>query len=184
MHQTVKTVFRICFATVIFMVTLALFLTCFAKFQEILQADHEYTNAQTIHLKSDAKNQFVLVSNNQNPDNAIFLHLAGQGYVAKIKCEHYKALCTDEMNQSHTRQIQNIDLLKVGTHWYIQKVLYRDSRTQKQQQFEYSSAELKQFYDNDIRNLKYVIFGVALFAFAALFVSIKIIKNFRRFLNK
>jgi hypothetical protein len=184
MHQTIKIVFRTCFAAVIFIVTFALFLTCFAKFQEILQADHEYTNAQTVNLKSDTKNQFVLVSNNQSPDNALFLHLAGQGYVAKIKCDHYSALCTDEINQSHTRQVQNIDLLKVGTHWYIQKVDYRDSRTQQKQQFEYSLAEIKQFYDNDISNLKYVIFGIALFALAALFVSIKIIKNFRRFLNK
>lgn len=184
MHQTVKTVFRICFAGVIFIVTFALFLTCFAKFQEILHADREYANAQTVQLKSEADKKFVLVSNNQNPDNAIFLQLAGQGYIAKIKCQHYALLCTDEMNQSHTRQIQDIELLKVGTHWYIQNVTYRDSRTLQQQQFEYTPAEVKQFYDNDISHLKYVIFGVALFAFAALFVSVKIIKNFRRFLNK
>ena len=184
MHQTVKTVFRFCFACVIFIVTLALFLTCFAKFQEILQADQQYKQARTIALTSDANKQFVLVSNNQNPDNAIFIQVAGQGYVAKIRCEHYPLLCKDEMNQSHTRQIQQVELLKVGSHWYIQQLSYKDSRTQKADHFEFSPTDVQQFYKNNINHLKYVIFGIALFALAALFVSVKIIRNFRRFLTK
>src|SRR5690606_42148600 len=72
MHQTVKTIFRLCFASVIFLITLSLCFTCFAKIQEILQAEQHYQQATSIPLKSTAGEQYVLVSNNQRPDNAIF----------------------------------------------------------------------------------------------------------------
>ena len=115
MHQTVKTIFRLCFASVIFLITLSLCFTCFAKIQEILQAEQHYQQATSIPLKSTAGEQYVLVSNNQRPDNAIFILIAGNGYVAKINCEHYSALCSDEDNQSHTRQIRFL-LNRLTTH--------------------------------------------------------------------
>ena len=93
MHQTVKTIFRLCLAAVIFSITLSLMFTCVAKIQEILKADQYYQQAVSIPLKSNTKAQYVLVSNNQRPDNALFILIAGNGYVAKISCEHYAALC-------------------------------------------------------------------------------------------
>ncbi|ENU16111.1 hypothetical protein F995_01578 [Acinetobacter sp. CIP A162] len=122
MHQTVKTIFRLCFASVIFLITLSLCFTCFAKIQEILQAEQHYQQATSIPLQSSTGEQYVLVSNNQRPDNAIFILIAGNGYVAKINCEHYSALCSDEDNQSHTRQIQTVDLIKAGNLFYIEKI--------------------------------------------------------------
>ncbi len=184
MHQTVKTIFRLCFASVIFLITLSLCFTCFAKIQEILQAEQHYQQATSIPLKSTAGEQYVLVSNNQRPDNAIFILIAGNGYMAKINCEHYSALCSDEDNQSHTRQIQTVDLIKAGNLFYIEKIQFRDSRTGKATALEYNKQEIQQFYQNDMSNLKYTVFAIALFALAALFVSIKILRNFRRFLHK
>lgn len=184
MHQTVKTIFRLCFASVIFLVTLSLCFTSFAKIQEILQAEQHYQQATSIPLKSTASEQYVLVSNNQRPDNAIFILIAGNGYVAKINCEHYSTLCSDDYNQSHTRQIQNIDLIKAGNLFYIEKIQFRDSRASKETTLKYSKQDIQQFYQNDISNLKYTVFAITLFALAALFVSIKILRNFRRFLYK
>ena len=184
MHQTVKTIFRLCLAAVIFLVTLSLMFTCVAKIQEILKADQYYQQAASIPLKSSAKAQYVLVSNNQRPDNALFILIAGNGYVAKISCEHYAALCTDDYNQSHTRQIQNVNLVKVRNYFYIENIQFQDSRTGQITKVSYSKNELKQFYNNDISNLKYILFAISLFTLAALFVSIKILKNFRRFLEK
>src|SRR5690606_467297 len=103
MHHTVKTIFRLCFASVIFLITLSLYFTCFANIQEILQAEQHYQQATSIPLKSKEGEQYVLVSNNQRTDNTIFILIAGNGYVAKINCEHYSSLCSDEDNQSHTR---------------------------------------------------------------------------------
>ena len=184
MHKSILTVFRLFFAAVIFIVTLSLFVTCFAKFYEILQADENYAQAQHISLISNEKEQFVLVSNNQKPDNAIYVLIAGNGYVAKVSCDHYAKLCSDDDNTSHTRQIQSINLFKAGQHTYIKNVSYTDSRTAQKSQLEFSPNEIEQFYKNDISNLKYVIFGVGLFALAALYVSVKILKNFRRFIGK
>ena len=146
--------------------------------RSILSASREHS------FKSSAKAQYVLVSNNQRPDNALFILIAGNGYVAKISCEHYAALCTDDYNQSHTRQIQNVNLVKVRNYFYIENIQFQDSRTGQITKLSYSINELKQFYNNDISNLKYILFAISLFALAALFVSIKILKNFSRFLEK
>lgn len=184
MHQSILTVFRLFFAAVIFIVTLSLFVTCFAKLYEILQADSNYAQAQHISLISNEKEQFVLVSNNQKPDHAIFVLIAGNGYVAKISCDHYVKLCTDEDNTTHTRQIQNMNLFKAGQHTYIKNVSFIDSRTKQKTELAFNANEIQQFYKNDISNLKYVIFGIGLFALAALYVSLKILKNFRRFIGR
>ena len=73
MHQTVKTIFRLFFAVVIFLITLALFLSAYSKSKEILQADQQLQQAKHISLKSTAQEQLVLVSNNKRPDKAIFI---------------------------------------------------------------------------------------------------------------
>jgi hypothetical protein len=185
MHQTVKTIFRLFFAVVIFLITLALFFSAYSKSKEILQADQQFQQAKHISLKSTDQEQLVLVSNNKRPDQAIFILIAQNGYIAKLNCEHYlQDICTDEYNQLHTRQIQQLDLLKVGQQHYIEHVRYQDSRTQKQQQWSYSAQQIQQFYQADIASLKYIVFSIVLFALAALYVSIRIIRNFKKFLTR
>ncbi|GAA5557315.1 hypothetical protein Asch01_02038 [Acinetobacter schindleri] len=184
MHQTVKLVFRLFLATVIFLVTLALCFTCFAKIQEIMQAEQHYQQGKSLSLTSSPDQQYVLLSNNQKPDHAIFVLIAGNGYISKSSCTHYTVLCSDDFNQSHTRQIDQVKLFKAGEFSYIQQVKYKDSRTGQVSEFSYSANEIQQFYQQDIAGLKYVVFGISLFALAALFVSFKLIRNFRRFLNK
>jgi len=184
MHQTVKLVFRLFLATVIFLVTLALCFTCFAKIQEIMQAEQYYQQGKSFNLTTSPDQQYVLLSNNQKPDHAIFVLIAGNGYISKSSCTHYTALCSDDFNQSHTRQIDQVKLFKAGQFSYIQQVKYKDSRTGQVSEFSYSANEIQQFYQQDIAGLKYVVFGISLFALAALFVSFKLIRNFQRFLNK
>lgn len=184
MHQTVKTIFRLFFAGIIFLITLALFLSVFSKTQEILQADQAFQQARQISLKSTPGKQLVLVSNNQRPDQAIYIVIAQNGYIAKLNCQHYlQDICTDEYNQSHTRQIRQLDLLKIGQQHYIQQVSYQDSLTRKQQQWSYSKPQIQQFYQADISDLKYHLFSMTLFALAALYVSIRIIRNFKKFIH-
>ncbi|MGE8684647.1 MAG: hypothetical protein ACN6OV_09240 [Acinetobacter sp.] len=185
MHQTIKTVFRLCFAAVIFLITAALILTCLSKTQEIVYADKYFHQAKNISLDSTANEQLVLLSNNQSPDKAIFILLANNGYIAKVHCEHYlKDICLDNFNKSHTRQIQHIDLIKVGQFHYIKQVSFTNSRSHQQHVLKYSDAQIKQFYQQDISGLKYIVFGVALFAIAAIYISIRILRNFKSFLNK
>ena len=185
MHQTVKTIFRLFFAVVIFLITLALFFSAYSKSKEILQADQAFQQAKHISLKSTDQEQLVLVSNNKRPDQAIFILIAQNGYIAKLNCEHYlQDICTDEYNQLHTRQIQQLDLLKVGQQHYIENIRYQDSRTHKQQQWSYSTQQIQQFYQADIASLKYIVFSIVLFALAALYVSIRIIRNFKKFLTR
>ena len=185
MHQTVKTIFRLFFAVVIFLITLALFFSAYSKSKEILQADQRFQQAKHISLKSTDQEQLVLVSNNKRPDQAIFILIAQNGYIAKLNCEHYlQDICTDEYNQLHTRQIQQLDLLQVGQQHYIENIRYQDSRTQKQQQWTYSTQQIQQFYQADIASLKYIVFSIVLFALAALYVSIRIIRNFKKFLTR
>ena len=80
--------------------------------------------------------------------------------------------------------MQSLDLIKAGNFHYIQNVQYTDSRTQRSQRLSYTPEQIQQFYLQDIADLKYAVFGVGLFALAALFVSFRILRNFRKFLNK
>ena len=66
----------------------------------------------------------------------------------------------------------------------LQKVNYQDSLTQQQQQWSYSKAQIRDFYQADILTLKYIVFSILLFALAALYVCIRIIKNFKTFLTR
>lgn len=184
MHHTIKLIFRACFAAVIFTVTAALLLTCFSKAYEIAQAQQNFAQAKKTHLQSTAQEQLVLLSNNQKPDQAVYVAIAQNGYIAKAACQHYPEICLDEYNQQQTRQVQNIDLIKAGNFHYIQNVQYTDSRTQRSQRLSYTPEQIQQFYLQDVADLKYVVFGVGLFALAALFVSFRILRNFKKFLNK
>ena len=89
MHQTIKTVFRLCFATSIFLITLALVWTCIVKTLEIKNATQALAQAQQFELKSTTAKPLVLVTNNQKPDESVFILVANQGFIAKMSCEHY-----------------------------------------------------------------------------------------------
>ena len=39
-------------------------------------------------------------------------------------------------------------------------------------------------FQQDIQQLKYVVFGIAIFALIALYVSFRILRNFKQFLRK
>ena len=184
MHQTIKLIFRIFFAAVIFIITVALLLTCLSKAYEIFHAEQNFTQAKKVHLTSTAQQQLVLLSNNQKPDQSIYILIAQNGYIAKINCAQYPNICLDEYNKQQTRQIQTLDLVHVGNFKYIQNVAFTDSRTQQAKHLNYPEHQIKQFYLEDVANLKYVVFGVGLFALAALYVSIRILRNFKSFLNK
>lgn len=149
-----------------------------------MQAEQSFQQGQSLRLNSSPNQQYVLVSNNQKPDQAIFVLIAGNGYIAKSSCEHYPNLCLDEDNQSHSRQIMQIQLFKAGQFSYIEQVSYRDSRSGQFAEFTYDKNQIQQFYQQDITSLKYIVFAIALFALSALLVSFKLIKNFRQFLNK
>ena len=185
MHQTVKTLFRLFFAMLIFLITLALFISLYAKGKEIINAEQAFQQAKIVSLKSNPQQQLVLLSNNQGSQKLIYILLAHNGYVAKVRCEHYLTdICTDAYNDSHTRQIRDVDLLTVNQHSYIKKVNYQDSLTQQQQQWSYVKAQIRDFYQADILTLKYIVFSILLFALAALYVCIRIIKNFKTFLTR
>jgi hypothetical protein len=185
MHQTIKTVFRYCFALVILLITAALVLTCATKTYEFFTADQYLKSQSSKKFESSEKEQFVLVSNNQKPDNSLYVVIANNGYLVKLNCDHYKSdLCVDEYNKTHTRLISDITMTKIGNYNYISNVNFKDSRTQKTSNYSYSAQSIEQFYKADISNLKFTILGIALFAFAALFVSFRIMKNFKKFVSK
>ena len=53
MHQTVKTLFRLFFAMLIFLITLALFISLYAKGKEIINAEQAFQQAKIVSLKSN-----------------------------------------------------------------------------------------------------------------------------------
>lgn len=184
MQQTIRLIVRLCLAAIIFAITAALILTCLSKSIEIAQSEQNFAQAKKIHLQSSDKEQLVLLSNNKSPEEAVYIAIAQNGYIAKSNCSHYPEICIDDYNQQHTRQIQNIDLLHAGQFHYIQQVRYTDSRTQAPKTLNYSAEQIQQFYRADVSSLKYTLFGIGLFALAAMYVSIRILRNFKTFLGK
>jgi hypothetical protein len=91
MHQSLKFIFRLILALIIFTVTLALLLTCYSKFNTLAQANMWLEHRQQIELVSSNQQSYLLLSNSQKPDRAIFIVLKGKGYISKISCEHYQA---------------------------------------------------------------------------------------------
>ena len=93
-------------------------------------------------------------------------------------------MCIDAENQTHRRQIDTLGLKKIGQQHYIQHIQFHDSQTQKVSRFNYNDAQIQTFFQQDIQQLKYVVFGIAIFALIALYVSFRILRNFKQFLRK
>ncbi len=107
MHQSLKFIFRLILALIIFTVTLALLLTCYSKFNTLAQANMWLEHRQQIELVSSNQQSYLLLSNSQKPDRAIFIVLKGKGYISKISCEHYQAtLCLSGYDKVHIERFK------------------------------------------------------------------------------
>ncbi|WP_151978469.1 hypothetical protein [Acinetobacter soli] len=185
MHQSIKTVVRLVSATCIFLITAALILTFYSKAKEIWNAEDEYTHKQISQIQSDATHTYRLLSNNKKPNQAFYIVLQDRGYIAKLNCEHYLAsLCTDRYNEIGTRVIQDATFQTFGTHSYLEKIRYMDTQTNMPGSYTWSEQDIKSLYAQDMSNLKYVLFGVGIFALIALYCSYRILRNFKQFLKK
>jgi len=177
MHQSLKFIFRLILALIIFTVTLALLLTCYSKFNTLAQANTWLEYRQQIELVSSNQQSYLLLSNSQKPDRAIFIVLKGKGYISKISCEHYQTtLCLSGYDKSPYREVRKAVLQIIGPYQYIQSNMPSNLTLTQQQ--------VINFYQQDMSALKYYLLGVFLFTIIALISSIRILKNFRSFLTK
>ena len=185
MHQSLKFIFRLILALIIFTVTLALLLTCYSKFNTLAQANTWLEHRQQIELVSSNQQSYLLLSNSQKPDRAIFIVLKGKGYISKISCEHYQAtLCLSGYDKSPYREVQKAVLQIIGPYQYIQSINYVDTQTNMPSNLTLTQQQVINFYQQDMSALKYYLLGVFLFTIIALISSIRILKNFRSFLTK
>ena len=63
------------------------------------------------------------------------------------------------------------------------KAFYEDFRLYDPEVLYYPARDLI-FYQADVSSLKYATFGIGLFALAAVFVSFRILRNFKKFIRK
>ncbi len=185
MHQTLKIVVRLILATCIFLITAALILTCITKSYEIWSAQDEYKNKQISHIRTHENHTYRLLSNNKKPHQAFYIVLQDQGYIAKFNCETYiHSLCIDKYNEVGTRIVQNATFQNIGQHSYIQNIEFLDSQTNTIGSFNWSQKEIDALYAEDMKGLKFIVAGISIFALIAIYCSFRIIRNFRRFLEK
>lgn len=185
MHQTLKIVVRLILATCIFLITAALILTCITKSYEIWSAQDEYKNKQISHIRTNENHTYRLLSNNKKPHQAFYIVLQDQGYIAKFNCENYiNSLCIDKYNEVGTRIVQNATFQNIGQHSYIQNIEFLDSQTNMIGSFNWSQKEIDALYAEDMKGLKFIVVGISIFALIAIYCSFRIIRNFRRFLEK
>ena len=181
--MNVKITFRYIYAAIIFIISFMLLWTCIVKTQEFLQA--QQVQPKKFSLSSNQTTEYRLLSNNQKPDQLLYVLIPNQGFIAKINCEHYLAtLCTDQNNQTQFRRIDQIDLLAFKQHVYIQNIRYTNTQDLKPQSFQFTNPQIQAFYQVDIQQLKYQLFTLALFSLFALYVCFRMIRNFKSFLNK
>ncbi|WP_228258817.1 hypothetical protein [Acinetobacter ihumii] len=185
MHQTVKKIFRFSVALCIFVITAALVMTCLVKTQEILHADRDYQDRKVLDYQTDHDRQYILVSNNQKPDQAALVVLKDHGYVAKVACVHYqKTICIDDYNLFSTRYIQQVSLQAIGSHLYFRTIQWNDIKTSQLTSLSWSEQDIQQFYQNDITNLKYILGALILFSMIGIYVCYRLIRNFKQFLER
>ncbi|WP_111859878.1 hypothetical protein [Acinetobacter sp. CFCC 10889] len=178
-----KIIFRYFFATLIFIVSALLIWTTVVKTYEAFTA-HQ-VQAQFTHLASTTNKEFRLVSNNQKPDQKIFITIPNQGYIFTISCEHYmNSLCTDADNQHYFRQIKAIDLIHYRSHHYIQNISYQNTQSLENKHFHFDQQQITAFYAKDIESLKFQLILLWFFSLFAIYVCIRILRDFQTFLNK
>lgn len=181
--MNIKIIFRSGLAIVIVLISLMLLWTCVVKIKEILDAPS--AQATTFQLKSDAQQQYRLVSHRDRPDQKIFITLPNQTSVMTIPCTHYlNNICTIQDDQQFFRVIQQIELQNFKNHIYIKNVSFTHSQTLNTRSIQYTDQQIHDFYLADIENLKYQVFSLILFTLFALYASFRILRNFKQFLHK
>ncbi|RKG31967.1 hypothetical protein D7V21_12560 [Acinetobacter guerrae] len=184
MHQTIKKVFRFSLAICIFVITAALVVTCIVKAQDILKSSETYESRKTIKFDTDSNHQYILMSNNQKPDQSALIVLKDHGYVVKLSCEHYlKTVCTDQYNLFSTRYIRKATIQSIGNYVYFQNIQWTDIQNNQPTALTWSQQDIQQLYQNDIDNLKYILGALILFSLSGLYVCYRIIRNFRKFIG-
>ncbi|MPW44041.1 hypothetical protein [Acinetobacter guerrae] len=184
MHQTIKKVFRFSLAICIFVITAALVVTCIVKTQDILKSSETYESRKTIKFDTDSNHQYILMSNNQKPDQSALIVLKDHGYVVKLSCEHYlKTVCTDQYNLFSTRYIRKATIQSIGNYVYFQNIQWADIQNNQLTALSWSQQDIQQLYQNDIDNLKYILGALILFSLSGLYVCYRIIRNFRKFIG-
>ncbi|MDM1756066.1 hypothetical protein HX127_00515 [Acinetobacter sp. 256-1] len=178
-----KIIFRYFYAALIGIVSTLLIWTTLVKTYEAFTA-HQVTPQYT-HLASTPLKELRLVSNNQKPDEKIFITLPNQGYIFTISCEHYmNSLCTNADNQHYLRQIKTLDLVHYGKYHYIQNIKYQNTQNLETKSFHFDNQQIHQFYTTDIESLKFQLILLWFFSLFALYVCIRIVRDFQTFLNK
>ncbi|WP_173910258.1 hypothetical protein [Acinetobacter sp. Marseille-Q1618] len=178
-----KVVFRYFLATLIFLISVVLIWTTLVKTYEVFTATQ--VQPKTTHLESTLDKEFRLVSNNQKPDQKIFITIPNQGYIFTISCEHYMtSLCTDLDNQHYFRQIKTLDLIHYRNHHYVQNISYQNTQSLENKSFHFNQKQIFEFYIADIEKLKYQLILLWFFSLFAIYVSTRILRNFPTFLNK
>lgn len=184
MHQTIKKIFRLSLAICIFVITAALVITCLIKAQDILNSNELYESRKVVHFDTDVDHQYILMSNNQKPDQSALIVLKDHGYVTKLSCEHYlKTVCTDQYNLFSTRYIRKATIQSIGNYLYFQNIQWIDIQNNQPTALTWSQQDIQQLYQNDIDNLKYILGALILFSLSGLYVCYRIIRNFRKFIG-
>lgn len=178
-----KIVFRYFFAFVIFLVSLILIWTTSVKTVEVFNAPH--VKATSTQLSSTSAQEFCLIGNNQKPDQKLFITIPNQGYVATISCIHYMdSLCTDQDNQHQFRKINSIKIINYKSNQYIQHIDFTNTQTLQKKSFDFTEQQIADFYTADTEKLKFQLIPLFFFSLFAIYVSVRILRNFKTFLNK
>lgn len=181
--MTLKMLFRCFYAFVLILITAMLIWTCVIKTLELTHIKNTADNVTT--FASNTQTEYRLLSNNKKPDQKILITIPNQGYIAEINCEHYlNTLCTDADNQHPFRKINKITLQNYGNKSYIQDISYTNTQDMQQKSFQFKQVDIQSFRALDKTTLIHQIISLCLFALFAIYVCFRILKDFRRFLNK
>ncbi|WP_086203021.1 hypothetical protein [Acinetobacter silvestris] len=165
------------------MITLILIWTSIVKAQEILHAQD--VAPRFFNIQSNEKVEYRLSSHRAKPDQNIYVHIPNQGYIVKISCVHYlQDICTEADNQNQFRKILNMDLVAYKNNIYIKNLKYINTQNMQQKAIQYTDQQIHDFYHTDTQNLQYQLFSMVLFSLFAVYVSFRVLRNFKSFLTK
>lgn len=181
--MTFKMLFRCFYAFVLILITAMLIWTCVVKTLEFTRSNTIPDQSST--FSSNNQIEYRLLSNNQKPDEKLWIVIKNQGYIAKLNCQHYlKTLCTDQDNQHPFRKIDHVTLQRFNDKYYIQDITYTNTQNMQQDTVKFSAQDIQSFHKADLIILRNQIITLSLFALFALYVCFRILRDFRKFLNK
>ena len=178
-----KVLFRSFYALILVLISLMLIWTCIIKTVELLNTYN--VKAKTTTLSSQPQIEYFLLSNNQKPDEKLFIVIPNQGYVTEVNCTHYlTTLCLDQDNQHQFRRVDAVTLQSYNSLNYIENITFTNTQNMQQSTLKFTAQDIQSFYKNDLAEWRNQIITLSLFAIFALYVCFRILKNFRQFLNK